>query len=83
VSSIVSNTVIHAQSQSQAESNYNSHQQKQSIMYSAYIDIVDKVGESILDWADPENKFRGYTEVRFVSMCFVGLFRPPRWQTRG
>ena len=27
-----------------------------------YLSTVDSVGESILTWADPENKFRGYTE---------------------
>jgi len=28
----------------------------------AYIEALDNVGESILQWADPEHKFRGYTE---------------------
>jgi hypothetical protein len=29
-----------------------------------YLATLDSIGESILVWADPENKFRGYTEVR-------------------
>lgn len=28
----------------------------------AYISTMDSVGEAILTWADPENKYRGYTE---------------------
>lgn len=28
-----------------------------------YVETLDKVGEAILQWADSENKFRGYTEV--------------------
>jgi hypothetical protein len=28
-----------------------------------YLETLDSVGESILVWADPENKFRGHTEV--------------------
>lgn len=30
---------------------------------SANIQAMDAVGEAILEWADPENKYRGYTEV--------------------
>lgn len=29
-----------------------------------YVDTLNSWGETILVWADPENKFRGYTEVR-------------------
>jgi len=29
----------------------------------AYIEKLDSIGESILQWADPDNQFRGYTEV--------------------
>jgi hypothetical protein len=28
-----------------------------------YTEVLDSVGESILQWADPETKYRGYTEV--------------------
>lgn len=31
--------------------------------YEQYTKVLDSVGESILAWADPENKFRGFTEV--------------------
>lgn len=33
----------------------------------ALYEQVDALGEAILEWADPENQFRGYTEVRFSS----------------
>jgi len=29
----------------------------------AYLNTMDSIGESILNWADPDNQFRGYTEV--------------------
>ena len=29
-----------------------------------YVATLNNAGESILQWADPENKFRGFTEVR-------------------
>ena len=29
-----------------------------------YVETLNSWGETILVWADPENKFRGYTEVR-------------------
>jgi len=28
-----------------------------------YMETVDSIGQSILTWADPENNFRGHTEV--------------------
>ena len=31
-----------------------------------YTQTVGDLGESILQWADPENKFRGFTEVSMV-----------------
>ena len=34
-----------------------------------YVETLDKVGEAILTWADPENKYRGHTEVSFASTC--------------
>jgi hypothetical protein len=42
----------------------------------AYTETLQNVGESILQWSDPETKFRGHTEVRFplFHRClFVGL----------
>lgn len=30
----------------------------------SYMKTLDGLGESILNWADPERDFRGYTEVR-------------------
>jgi len=35
--------------------------------YDKYAETLESVGESILDWADPEKQFRGYTEVRSSS----------------
>ena len=32
-----------------------------------YTETLDKVGEAILTWADPENKYRGHTEVSLAS----------------
>lgn len=29
----------------------------------AYTQTIGDIGESILQWSDPENKFRGHTEV--------------------
>lgn len=41
-----------------------------SVLY----DQVDSLGEAILEWADPDNQFRGYTEVsRTQSAKFVCL----------
>ena len=31
----------------------------------ALYEKVDALGEAILQWADPENQYRGYTEVGF------------------
>ena len=36
---------------------------------------VDALGEKLLNWADPENQFRGYTEVRVESLL------DPLWPT--
>lgn len=38
-----------------------------------YISTLNSVGDSILEWADPDTKFRGYTEVRggFALSCTV------------
>jgi hypothetical protein len=30
----------------------------------AYKERIDQIGEAILQWADPQRQFRGYTEVR-------------------
>lgn len=30
--------------------------------YDDYVDKLNTIGDAILDWADPENKFRGHTE---------------------
>ena len=39
-----------------------------------YLSTLDSVGEAILSWADPQNKFRGYTEVRsFRLLCYSRL----------
>ena len=38
-----------------------------------YVATLDKVGEAILAWADPENKYRGYTEVWLPLRIVVGL----------
>jgi hypothetical protein len=32
--------------------------------YEKYTATLESVGESILNWADPENQFRGHTNVR-------------------
>jgi hypothetical protein len=32
--------------------------------YETYIQYLDQLGESILQWADPEHQFRGHTNVR-------------------
>ena len=32
--------------------------------FEAYTEQLNKVGEAILDWADPQHLYRGYTEVR-------------------
>ena len=38
----------------------------------ALYEQVDALGEAILQWADPENQFRGYTEVGTrSSACFL------------
>jgi hypothetical protein len=29
----------------------------------SFYEAVNPIGEAILNWADPEEKFRGYTEV--------------------
>jgi hypothetical protein len=34
-----------------------------------YTDTLNSVGESILTWADPENQFRGHTNVREFHVC--------------
>jgi hypothetical protein len=39
-----------------------------------YVSTMDAVGESILSWADPDSKFRGYTDVRIIC-CIVPLPR--------
>jgi hypothetical protein len=31
--------------------------------YETYIQYLDQLGESILQWADPEHQFRGHTNV--------------------
>ena len=31
----------------------------------AYYEKIDALGETLLNWADPENQYRGYTEVSF------------------
>jgi hypothetical protein len=36
-----------------------------------YMQKLDQIGESILQWADPDNQFRGYTEVRHVRARFL------------
>uniref|UniRef100_A0A7S4JGP6 Elongation of fatty acids protein n=2 Tax=Odontella aurita TaxID=265563 RepID=A0A7S4JGP6_9STRA len=33
----------------------------------AYLNTMDSIGESILNWADPDNQFRGYTEGWFLT----------------
>jgi hypothetical protein len=56
-------------------------QKQQSILNSimaigegAHIQAMDAVGEAILKWADPENKYRGYTEVS-ISIGFLTMQR--------
>jgi hypothetical protein len=34
------------------------------VTYEEYTEKLTSIGDSILNWADPENEFRGYTEVR-------------------
>lgn len=41
--------------------------------YEKYMKTLDSVGESILQWADPERNFRGYTEVR-ACVCGGSVF---------
>jgi hypothetical protein len=40
--------------------------------YDEYNEKLDAIGESILNWADPDKNFRGYTEVREVPTTTVG-----------
>ena len=43
--------------------------------YETYMETLDSVGEAILSWADPEDKFVGYTRVRDhlkLPLCRVG-----------
>ena len=35
----------------------------------AYYETMDKIGDAILNWADPDKVALGYTEVRFF-VCF-------------
>lgn len=35
--------------------------------FEAYTENLNKVGEAILDWADPQHLYRGYTEVRAIT----------------
>jgi hypothetical protein len=38
--------------------------------YETYIQYLDQLGESILQWADPEHQFRGHTNVCInIEMC--------------
>lgn len=39
-----------------------------------YVDTLNSWGETILVWADPENKFRGYTEVRHTEQSWAGRY---------
>jgi hypothetical protein len=39
--------------------------------YNTYMDYCEQMGETIIQWADPNNEFRGYTNVRFY---FVWLW---------
>ena len=41
-----------------------------------YMTKMDTYGDIILDWADPENKFRGYTEVRHSDRYIVDVTSP-------
>jgi hypothetical protein len=34
--------------------------------YGEYISKLDDIGEAILKWSDPENLYRGHTEVRYI-----------------
>jgi hypothetical protein len=36
--------------------------------YDEYVKTLESVGDSILEWADPNHTFRGHTEVRFVTL---------------
>jgi hypothetical protein len=43
--------------------------------YDSYMQYLDQLGESILQWADPNHDFRGFTSVccRLVSLLWIGL----------
>jgi hypothetical protein len=36
--------------------------------YEEYVKTLESVGDSILEWADPNHTFRGHTEVRLVAL---------------
>ena len=45
-----------------------SSRRKSSIImtsYDDYMQYLDQLGESILQWADPKHEFRGFTDVRW------------------
>lgn len=39
-----------------------------------FYEQVDAFGETILKWADPEDQFRGYTEVSTDTTMFASAF---------
>ena len=45
----------------------------ESSLYETYMELCDQYGEIILNWADPTNEFRGYTNVRYPSLVSFGL----------
>jgi hypothetical protein len=42
---------------------HHTRRRRRRLTMEDYLKTLDSVGESILVWADPENKFRGHTEV--------------------
>jgi hypothetical protein len=39
-------------------------------LYDTYMELCDQYGEKILNWADPTNEFRGYTNVRSILLLY-------------
>ena len=51
-----------------------------SSLYETYMETLDSVGESILSWADPEDKFVGYTQVSAL-LSTADMDRICSWET--
>jgi hypothetical protein len=43
--------------------------------YDEYISMLDGIGDSILEWSDPEHLFSGHTKVRSVRCVRCGAVR--------